>query len=268
MIKPVLRYPGAKWRLAEWVINHFPAHVSYLEPYFGSGAVFFKKPPSKIETINDLSGDVCNLFRIIREHPEELCRLIEATPWARAEYELSYTRTGVALEDARRFLVRCWQAFGVKTLHKSGWARDIGTKSRGNRYVNIWADLPVRISAIAHRLKNAQIEMRPAVDVIKGFADPNVLIYADPPYIAETRTKMMYAHEMTNDDHVELLDALDAHPGFVILSGYSNSLYDERLSHWTTRRARSLAQCAKITTEVLWLNPLAAAAQKQVELTL
>ena len=62
-MKPVLKYPGSKWRLAEWIVSLMPPHKSYLEPFFGSGAVFFKKPPSRIETINDLDGEIINLFR-------------------------------------------------------------------------------------------------------------------------------------------------------------------------------------------------------------
>jgi len=79
-----------------------------MEPFFGSGAVLFNKPPVEIEIINDIDGDVVNLFKVIREKPAELARLIEFTPWARDEYYESYHRTGDNLEDARRFLVRCW----------------------------------------------------------------------------------------------------------------------------------------------------------------
>lgn len=52
-IKPILKYPGAKWNCAEWIISHFPAHKHYVEPYFGSGAVFFNKQPAAHEVIND-----------------------------------------------------------------------------------------------------------------------------------------------------------------------------------------------------------------------
>lgn len=66
----ILKYPGAKWSLAEWIISRFPEHHSYLEPFFGSGAVLFRKPRSHIETVNDMDGAVVNLFRCIREDPE------------------------------------------------------------------------------------------------------------------------------------------------------------------------------------------------------
>lgn len=62
-LRAVLKYPGSKWRIAEWIVEQIPPHHSYIEPYFGSGAVFFKKQPSNIETINDLDDDVVNLLR-------------------------------------------------------------------------------------------------------------------------------------------------------------------------------------------------------------
>lgn len=53
-MRAVTKYPGSKWNLAKWIISHFPPHHSYLEPFFGSGAVLFNKPRSRIETVNVL----------------------------------------------------------------------------------------------------------------------------------------------------------------------------------------------------------------------
>lgn len=89
-VKSILKYPGSKWRIAQWIISHFPKHHSYLEPFFGSGAVFFNKKPSNIETINDLDLNVVNLFRCIRENPVKLSKIVEATPYSRYEYDQAY----------------------------------------------------------------------------------------------------------------------------------------------------------------------------------
>ena len=67
-MKTIVKYPGSKWRLAEQIVSLFPKHHSYLEPFFGSGAVLFSKPRSNIETVNDLDGDVANLFQF-RDNP-------------------------------------------------------------------------------------------------------------------------------------------------------------------------------------------------------
>lgn len=261
-MKPVLKYPGAKWRLAQWIISYMPEHTTYLEPFFGSGAVFFNKPPSKVETINDIDGNVVNLFKVIRERPEELARLIEFTPWARDEYYLSYEKTGDELEDARRFLIRSWQAHASDVSKNVGW-RSMIKKSGGSR-VYLWNKLPERILAITKRLSEAQIDRDPAIKIMRRYRADSVLIYADPPYLTETRTQKLYVHEMTDADHIELLDTLDAHPGPVILSGYACDLYDNRLKHWYRVTHRAQAEKGQVREEVLWLKNIEP--QKQLRL--
>lgn len=261
LIGTVLRYPGSKWRLADWIVGHLTPHITYLEPFFGSGAVLFSKPRSQVETVNDINGDVVNLFRIIRERPEDLIRAVELTPWARAEYYASYEHTGDPLEDARRFLVRCWMSHGAKLSERAGWAHHI-QGNRGKSISKQWVQLPERIALTAKRLQGVQIEQQDAVVLVKRYAHPSVLIYADPPYPLETRSKRKYyADEMTVEEHLRLLDALDAHPGPVLLSGYRCDMYDRRLAHWHRREARSISGHGQERTEVLWLNPLAAAGQ-------
>lgn len=97
----LIKYPGAKWKLAEKIIEMMPEHHSYLEPYFGSGAVLFNKSPSHIETVNDIDDEVVNFFYCIRTDPERLARLLYLTPYARQEYENAYIKTDEPLEKAR-----------------------------------------------------------------------------------------------------------------------------------------------------------------------
>jgi DNA adenine methylase len=257
-MKPILKYPGAKWNLAEWIISHFPDHRHYVEPFFGSGAVFLNKPVAAHEVINDLSGDVVNLFRVVRNNGERLAALIEMTPYARAEYELSSSKSGDPIEDARRFLVRCVMAHG-SDLSKSkatGWrTRGVRGMSTGDMITaQLWRYWPQRILDTIDRLRGVEIESRPAVEIISRLSSSYVLIYADPPYPLAERSQKMYQHEMTDADHAELLDALDAHPGPVVLSGYHCALYDGRLKHWHTREKQAQAEKGNTRTEVLWIN--------------
>ncbi len=260
-VAPVLKYPGAKWNIAEWIIGHIPPHVHYLEPYFGSGAVFFNKVPSQVETINDIDGQVVGFFRILRDNPDKLARAIKLTPYSRKEYEDAFYLCGDQLEDARRFCIRCWMAYGPKTVRKTGWRNDVEGRN-GNSCPRVWDSVPGRLIAVAERLKDAQIESRPAVDMITRNNKPRVLIYADPPYVLNTRMGKQYAHEMTNEDHIQLIEALDQHTGPALLSGYACDLYDSRLKHWERETCKALAEGGRSREEVLWINPVAA---KQLE---
>jgi DNA adenine methylase len=253
-IKPILKYPGAKWNCADWIISHFPAHAHYVEPFFGSGAVFFNKRPAKHEVINDLSGDVVNLFRVIREDGERLAALIEMTPWAREEYELSYAPTDDPMERARRFVVRSQMAHAGKLSSPSGWTHGDIKGNIGVIPAKTWLGVPNRIRALTDRLMGAEIEHKNAIEIIQYYKSDNWLIYLDPPYPLSTRNGAMYAHEMTDAGHAALLDALDTHPGPVVLSGYHCALYDDRLAHWHTRERQVQAEKGNTRTEVLWLN--------------
>jgi len=267
-VQRILHYPGSKWSLAKWIIDHMPPHKTYLEPFFGSGAVFFRKKPSHLETINDLDGDVVNLFRVIRERPDELARMVYWTPYARQEYYASYEMTGAdELERARRFLVRCWMSRGGKTSDRTGWKHNIdSSKCPNSTMPDQWNAVPERILAVTERLKQAQIENQPALQLIQRYKLPSVLIYADPPYILSTRSKRHYRFEMTDEDHMNLLDVLDEHPGPVLLSGYDHPIYNERLKKWRRVEHRALAEMGRIRNEVLWINPVAAEHQAQLTL--
>ena len=106
----------------------------------------------------------------------------------------------------------------------------------------------------AERLKEVQIEQRPALELIRKFNHDNVLIYADPPYLLNTRGGKQYRHEMTEQDHVQLLDVLKQHEGSVILSGYPSDMYDRELTGWSRITKKASNQNADQLTEVLWCN--------------
>jgi DNA adenine methylase len=241
-----------------------PPHRVYLEPFFGSGAVFFNKAPSGVETINDLNGEVVNLFRIVRENPYELAYRIRWTPYARDEYRFSHEASDNDLERARRFMVRCWQAIRPKTNSISGWRCRF--TERDAFHITQWNALPVRLEIVADRLRNVQIENVRAELLIERYRSEDVLIFADPPYLLDTRNGAIYENEMIDDEHEKLLDKLDAHPGPVLLTGYVHELYDERLKHWERHTIMGKPVNGESRTEVLWINPVAAAASKQMTL--
>ncbi|SHN77469.1 DNA adenine methylase [Desulfitobacterium chlororespirans] len=255
-MKAVVKYPGSKWGIADWIIGHMPDHHTYLEPYLGSGAVLFKKRPSPIETVNDLDCNVVNLFRIIREQPEELARVIAATPFSRFEYDSTFEQPAPEepIMQARWFLLQCWQGHGFRVNgYKVGWKNDVQGREKAYELSN-WYRLPVWILEAAERLRKVQIENRPAIEVIKRHKYPNVLIYADPPYVLGTRTGKQYKCEMTDNDHREMLQALLDHPGPVILSGYENDVYNTILHGWHKESVNAQAGYRKPVVETIWMN--------------
>lgn len=253
-MKCMLKYPGAKNRIADWICQYIPPHDVYLEPFFGSGAVFFAKVPARIETLNDLDGNVVNYFKIIREQPEELARMLAMTPYARDEYNSAFSESpeDSDIEKARKFAVRCWMGFGCSNLYKNGFR---SSQQRTSPHTTKeWRGIPERLLLATERLKNAQIENLPAVELIKRYDTPDVFIYADPPYLHGTRKNYLYKYEMEDQDHVELLKVLARHPGKVLLSGYDSRLYNDMLPGWRKVQKKTQAEAGIPRVETLWMN--------------
>jgi DNA adenine methylase len=253
-MKTILKYPGAKNRIANWICEYIPTHKVYLEPYFGSGAVFFNKIPAGIETLNDLDGNIVNYFRVIREKVQELVEQLEMTPYSREEYYKAFeiSQEDSEVERARKFAVRCWQGFGCSNVHRNGFRSS--QQSKSPHTTKEWRSLPERLIEASERLKNAQIENLPAVELINRYDTEDVFIYVDPPYLHSTRKNYLYRYEMKDAEHEELLKTLASHPGKVLLSGYDNDLYNDMLPGWHKVQKKTQAEAGKIRVETLWMN--------------
>lgn len=215
----------------------------------------FNKSRSNIETVNDLDGNVVNLFEWIKRDPERLAHEIYYTPYARQVYDSSYEDSGKdGFEKAVNFFIRLNMGYGFRTNgEKVGWKNDIQGRERAYASQD-WCDLPNKIMQAAERLRGVQIENRQAVELIERFNYPNVLIYCDPPYVLSTRHGKQYREEMTDDDHIRLLEALKAHKGPVLISGYESELYNDMLQDWYREETTCYSQVCSKKKEVLWMN--------------
>lgn len=252
-MKALLKYPGAKNRIAPWIVGHIPPHKVYCEPFLGSGAVFLNKEPAYNEILNDIDDDIYNFFKIVREQSEEFSRLIDATPYSRIEYSNSFNDEPISeLEKARRFAVKCWQGFGCGNKYKNGYRRGIGDTSPNP--AKAWAKLPDTIQLAAERLKNAQIEHKDALELIKDLCGKDTFIYIDPPYLQDTRKKYLYNHEMTDEQHAELLQIVKESDCKIMISAYENELYDNVLVDWKKEHKSTTSECSRKRTETLYMN--------------
>ncbi len=261
LTRPIMRYHGGKFRLSDWIISHFPPHRVYVEPFGGAASVLMQKSRSQAEVYNDLDGDIVNVMRVLQDSGlrAQLTELITFTPYARTEFELAWEACDDPVERARRTLIRAEMGFGSAgaTKGKTGFRIDTTRKST---VMDIWARIPEYIQSFSQRLQGVLIENRPALQILKTHDKPDTLFYVDPPYLPATRQRgsACYRHEMTSDDHVELLTALQELKGSVIVSGYAHELYESMLTGWhrftkNTHAASYRGSAAR--TEVLWLSP-------------
>jgi DNA adenine methylase len=261
--RPILRYHGGKWLLAPWIISHFPPHRIYVEPYGGAASVLLRKPRCYSEVWNDLDQEVVNVFRVMRD-PEmaaQLEKMLRLTPFSRHEFDQCYEAASSPVERARRTIIRSFMGFtsactaNYRTGFRAHSHRSCTTPAHD------WVNFPDFIKGFTARLSGVVLECRPALSILQQHDSPETLYYADPPYPRNTRylkdrpSLNCYAHEMSQDDHREMAEALKAVEGMVIVSGYRCGLYDELFAGWRREDRAALADGARKRTESLWLSP-------------
>ncbi len=267
--RPVLRWHGGKWRLAPWIIAHFPEHRIYTEVYGGAASVLMRKSRCYAEVYNDLDGEIVNLFRVLqdRETSAELRRLLSLTPFAREEFNLAYTSSEEPVERARRLVILGFMGFGSNghnTAVRTGF-RATSNRS-GTTPAHDWAHWPEKMGALVERLQGVVIESKDAFAVLEQHDAPDCLHYVDPPYVHSTRDlggdngahQRDYRHEMDDNEHRRLAQLLHSLKGMVVLSGYPCALYDEELfKDWNRVEKAAFADGARKRIEVLWMNDAA-----------
>lgn len=230
--RPMVKWPGGKFRIAEEIVRHFPKHACYVEAFGGGASVLLHKGRCQAEMLNDVDGALVNFYRVLRDQPDELRRLCELTPFARSEYVKSYRRTSNRLEWARRFVYRSFAGIGSDSaLRESGFR----TSRDDDRYAPAvsWAGWPAGIPALAARMRGVVIEQRPATRVMEMYDGRETLHYCDPPYLGKTRkaNRSLYRAEMRSPAaHEKLIGFLSELKGMVVLSGYGNAVYDTHCS--------------------------------------
>jgi DNA adenine methylase len=214
-----------------------------------------QKPQSYAEVYNDMDGDIVNLFRVLQtaEQRQQLIDLLV----------LTLTR---APSSSRPSLRRQIQSSALAE-QSSGpkWVSDPPEQRRevpafASTAQHIWARFPDRIAAIGQRLAGVLIEYRPAIEVMQAHDTPDTLHFVDPPYLHRTRiigSNRYYRHEMTDDEHRQLLDSIKSLQGMIVVCGYPSQLYDEELAGWTKNSktaACAAGRGAASRQECIWLN--------------
>ena len=259
---PVNRY-GGKGRTARHITPHFAPATIYAEPFFGAGSVFYSLAPNLYEraAVNDLDASLVTFFRVLRDRPDDLVRVCEATPYAREEFIACLAKSDDPLEEARRVWVRGRQGLAGNARTAGDWGRNVGadtTKWNPKQANNKLAAL----RTYAARLRGVCIDCVDGVEFVEKWGQITTFVYCDCPYVAASRKGESYAHEMTDADHRRLAAACRGaveRGAKVAVSGYPSALYDELFAGWRTIEVDVPLYGARDTkgqrrTEVLWMS--------------
>lgn len=252
--RPALRYHGGKWRMAPKIIQAFPPHQIYVEPFGGGAGVLLRKPRSYAEVYNDLDKEIVNVFKQLRDNGPELKCILEMTPFARVEFEAANIPVDDGLEQARRTIIKSFMGFGSDAIRRPSGFRANSNRS-GTTPAHDWRNYADVLDHLIERLRGVVIECRDFEQVIKAHDSEKTLFYVDPPYVHSTRSSAKrYSHEMDEKAHTKLATVLNKVKGKVVLSGYESTLYVDIYKNWNKSTFSALADGALKRTEVLWTN--------------
>jgi DNA adenine methylase len=263
-----IKWHGGKTYLAASIIEMMPRHIHYVEPFFGGGAVFFRKPEHLIEghseVINDVYAELITFWQVLQSEDQfvEFQRRVLMTPFAKPVWATSADSEAIdPVGQAIAFFVRYRQS-------RQGLGRDFATMSRNrtrrgmNEQVSSWLSAIEGLPEAHERLRRVAIYCDDACEVIQREDDDNTLFYCDPPYLSQTRVvKDAYSFEMTDAEHVKLLTTLSQIRGRFLLSGYRNDVYDAAAQQYGWMRKdfkidnKASSQKVKpLKTECVWTN--------------
>jgi DNA adenine methylase len=261
-LTPPLKWHGGKHYLAPKIIDLMPPHIHYVEPFFGGGSVLLHKPFEGIsEVVNDLHRELTTFWRVLQDTKlfARFVRIVDAVPFSQVEWNESHAHSNDAVKTAVNFFVRCRQSRAGKFDCFATLSRN-RTRRQMNEQASSWMTAVEGLSDVAARLKRVVILGDNALNVIRSQDGANTLFYLDPPYLHETRvTTSDYDYEMSTEQHIELLDAINQCKGKVLLSGYPSRLYQSKLKNWNYEdieidNKASSAKQKPIMTERIWMN--------------
>lgn len=270
--RPLLRYFGGKWQLRHWIIEHFPPHRFYAEPFAGAASVLLGKEPCKDgEVINDLNREVINLFRVMQsaEMSQDLMARLDWTPYAQSELSLSQNPTDDTIEQARRMVVRSF--FGIEVsgvvAKKTGFRmgnvdlrrEDQDGKRTFRNCAKDWANWKDALPMIHERLRHVMIYEKDAFAFIDLMDSRQCLLYVDPPYHPFTRSETRYSVDFSVEQHIALVERLLRCEAMVVLSGYDCAEYLAfAKAGWAKAERESRANMSlRRRKECLWISPAA-----------
>ena len=225
-----IRWFGGKGNMVKKLLKHVPPHREYVEVFGGAASLLFAKAPAKVETYNDLNGDLVNFFRVLQREEtfKKFYRLAALTPYSRQVYyeaiEALKTETD-PIERAYLFWVVARMSFSgdfgqsVSMVVTASHRGMVGTTSKFLSSIEL-------LPQIHGRLQRVQIENKDWRELMNMYNGKDTFFYLDPPYIASTRNVGGYRHEMTDEDHQELVDKILNFPAKIMLSGYAHKIYE------------------------------------------
>jgi DNA adenine methylase len=228
-LRTPIRWFGGRGRIVPKLLPLVPPHSIYVEVFGGGASLLLAKEPSVIEVYNDRDSGLVSFFRVLRD-PRMFARfyeLVALTPYSREEYDFCRDTWEEATDDVERafrwFVVARGSFAGIFGI---GWGRAVTSNARGMVSTSsAWLTTIKALPAIHERMMRVQIEHADFRQVLQRYDTPETFFHVDPPYLPETRRRGGYRHELTFDDHVDLVELVLRLQGKAMVAAYDHPVY-------------------------------------------
>ena len=258
-----LVYAGGKDSISRWVVEHINMQSkTYIDVFGGGASILLAKPTHEVEVYND-SGFASLFFALLRHdvHGPRLLDKLRLTPFSEDEFHycrINWKEESDPVEQCRMWFVQINYGF-THQEDSYGWI-GVGKQVNQTRSIRNHVDI---VPSVVERLKQVAICNRDFRHVFSTYDYEDAIFYCDPPYISGNEDSLSYRQTMTLRDHEDLMQIITSCKGKVLLSGYTNELYERYLKDWwhdeLTRNSmvhnnEQLAKGVQTRTEHLWSN--------------
>jgi DNA adenine methylase len=277
-LKPLGKIYGGQWYFRHWLYSLLPANYAsrpYLEACLGMGSLFLRKQVSIFEQVNDFNPGTYAIWKMVRDWPDDFRAGLSALSYSRQEFELqTEILAGFAESDAltlkdSTLLKLAVAKYAVLRMSRGGMGKSFAwsDRLRGGQPgdLNAWLNAIDYIPVISDRLQDTTVSNMCCIELAKTWKDNAQLVaYFDPPFLkmkdgGKRKSDSGYESDMTLEQHVALLDALNEMKGAVMLSGYDSQLYTEKLKGWIRHAKEGVNNASQSKSKskqvaVVWTN--------------
>lgn len=251
-VKPPVKTHGSKATLASWIIENFPSDYeqhTFVEPMCSGASVFLNKNSSKQEVINDIDRTLMCIFKSLRDEPKEFFDRLRRVRITERVFKTALTKAETGFED---YVDQGINEFILRSLSRNGLKKNFYAPSSWS-----WPKVIAELNCIAERVKQCTILSTSVFDVLKVWDEDDTFWYLDPPCLPNAREELAnstHSHNMTVEDHIQLIAMAKNARGKVLISGCSSPLYNRSLKGWKTKKKNVPGNNKERKIEVLWMN--------------
>ena len=257
-IKSPIKVSGDKWHLKDFIISNFPENyeqMTYVEPFCAGATIFLNKNPSETEVLCDSDEGLIAVFKAIRDEPKEFIARIKRTKYSERSFKIASNKFNCEFEDyidkaVNEYILRKMSRSGLKRIF--AWSEKMADETENN-----WDDIAEKLEEVSQRIQAASVLCKNFVEIIKAWDETTTLFYLDPPALSAVEGVKEHPHELTVEEHMNMIHLAKNAKAKVIISGYSCPLYNRSLKSWKCKKKTQPASALKVKdkrVECVWIN--------------